>query len=356
MGNVGSVNKSAQPRRRSDPPPQEPETPETNSGVGNDIHALNGHSRIDFEEYLSGEEKKIAKPLSSQSSPPRHQQSGEESIVLLDDDEPPIDRTPPKEMIDPLEEKEPASSNVEVRAVRTGPFTTFCYSSNIPYDDVPKRRELKQWIRWQLSEQAGKSFTVVFRRGVDDRIGIEFTPLNRFASDAPTRTKLLRNIIENVERRIAKPALAQTTPVNSMDAIFAKTHNLRNVRFVVLSNVPRGSSLWFAMVRLTQSIMMSIYDDPKSLHIKKINGYSLAMRGYKLPRFRKVLHRTIDTATLTAIMKELTKLQDQGYSIHNNLANDNEMLQRILDNVIEDLSSVLKIDLEKQSIVSLGIN
>jgi hypothetical protein len=55
-------------------------------------------------------------------------------------------------------------------------------------------------------------------------------------------------------------------------------------------------------------------------------------------------------------MKELTKLQDQGYSIHNNLANDNEMLQRILDNVIEDLSSVLKIDLEKQSIVSLGIN
>ena len=338
MGNVQPLSRTRKVRGRSDEANEESfESAAANPGFRVSVPDLDGYAN--FEDLsLSEEKEKLEKtPLLIASSPPRLERPVDlESTSKVD--EPRTEHVPQEEKLDLDEdEKKLTSSASELRQIGSGPFRRFKYSSLIPYDDDLKRREFKQWVRARVQTSGKNGFRISFEKRASDRIGVVFTPLNAWASDADSNMKALCSAVAQAESCMNRPAIAQSKPFDSRLTILAKKLVLDGVEYVFLINVPQGSKLVVAMKEITYKILSQIYHNCQMYIARDAVAYGFEFLANR-PGFAELDSRKINNVILRAIMCEVTELQDQEYDVHR-LADDGPMLEKLTGNVIESVSS-----------------
>jgi len=349
MGAKISVEKRNLPRAQSVSPPKETQRPKrTSIDAGDAISELNEYTklRVDFEEPFRRDEE-ARKPLLVQSSPPDLQAS---SHVDLDPQsterflEAKGPELPEEEKLDLHEdEKKPKAPASPLRQIGSGPFRRFEYSSGVAYDDERARREFKLWIRARVRND---SFKISFKREkISRRVAITFTPLNAFASDAKSDLKSLSRSLAQAERFMTLPVTARSGPFDDRQSILAKKPMIGKKEFVFLINVPQESKLVSAMIDITRRILGCIYCFCQSAIDRNLPAYYFDLEG-KRPEFAEWNSGQIKDAILSAIMSEVTDLQNQGYDVHR-LADDWPMLEKIAESVREGVSIALGIEIPR---------
>jgi hypothetical protein len=346
MGTKPSIEKSKLPRTGSATPSEKTQKPK-NPAITNSADAvseLDEHTRliIDFEEPFRRDEE-ARKPLLVQSSPPDLQAS---SYVELE----PFSRKvqephlAEEEKLDLYEDrKKPKAPASPLRQIGSGPFRRFEYSSGVAYDDERARREFKLWIRARVSND---SFKISFKREkTSRRIAITFTPLNAFASDAKSDLKSLSRSIAQAESFMASPLIAQTKPFDDRQTILAKKAVIGKSEFVFLINIPQTSKLVSAMIEINRRILGSMYCFCQVVIDKNLPAYYFNLDGER-PEFAEYDSGKVKNEILSAIMSEVTDLQNQGYDVHR-LVDDGPMLEKIAESVRESVSTALGIEIPR---------
>jgi hypothetical protein len=341
MGNVGSTGKSQTPRQRSVSSREEKQAllePALKDG-GSTVGKLDRHSKFDFEQYShsheKGEKPKVSLLISS--SPPRIEHGVDELDVLVKADEP-SQGPPPYEKLDLLKDEKPASSQTDIKLIRAGPFTSYRYSSSIPFGNGAQRKEFEFWIRENLGAQHKiNSYGFTFSREVNDCIGVEFLPFNQINARRKERKEFLQAIVAHAEQNVNEPVIAQSYPPSPHETIFARRLvTPRFGAFIRLENVPRGSKLADTMSMISRSTLRGVYEncgaEILNSKIMRFAAYRSPPKGKKRPEFAKLGAQEIEEKLLRVLMEKITEFQSEGVDIHHIVA-DSEVYLELLARV-----------------------
>jgi hypothetical protein len=313
------------------------------------VHGIHFHALT--SEKLQKPKKEPEKPRMIRSSPPdlpssskKRRSSDVSSEPSKRKDEHLAQHLAPDDKLDIDEAEQTAGSSASsLRQIGSGPFRQFEYSSSVPYDDALKRREFKQWIRAYVPSSGNSGFRVSFKKEMSDHIGITFTPINAFASNAKSNVKLLSKAVAKAESFMALPVVAQAKPFDPSQGILAK-RLVTEEEFILLTNVPKNSTLVEAMIKITGSIVNRIFwkcdltmasDDSPAYAVKVGSSRNRDSSGYNPGEIKDEI--------LRAILKEVEALQNQGYDVYR-LADDALMVKAITDNVRQHIATTFNIE------------
>jgi hypothetical protein len=278
MGTGFSVEAPGTPRRRATSPPREPQQPSTAvREYGEKIAALEGYSNISFEsDFMSEEFDK------------KHGVFADEKLAL---DGPKFIR------------------------IGSGLGKFFRYTSDVPYDDGTKRRELKLWVARKLADNGDWArYTVKYTREPGSVVGIELKPTLGTGRLKEGKIGRLERSLAQAEQNVMAPVIAQTKPAQSKTAISASRLICTETPYIRINGHPRVTVV---MANITRAILDKVYTSP----IVESRSYGVGIVYYGLTtrgrtKYASIVPEEFEASLLDSLMNYMTVLQDQGYKIH----------------------------------------
>jgi hypothetical protein len=340
MGTVGSTDKkigSPRPSHRE----REVQFRSTAENAAFNVPDLGAYS--DFEECALSEEKgreeknQIRTPLLVSSSPPR---LGRDRDVKLDERS--------SEDLPPEKEEDRATQP----EIKTSEFNSFTHPSRIPSD---KRQEYELWLRSELAKRHLDGYHDLSFKTVDGKVRVRFK--RRFKGGrVPLDKKGLQEAIQQAERLVMSPVIAETNSRNFRDWITVKRISHQGHQYIELINVPPHSPIVAEVSNLLHYFVYRMYEGACKLHFinsAKVHAFRVAPSGKQRPEFNSIKLSDYEDEILRITMQEISVLANNGYDIHNL---DKEATGTLEKRVTRRLAKSLSIDfssIPKERIVEL---